>query len=154
MPTVSEVGAVWVVPVRATRTTATSAVASRVPIERRVRIFMVVAPSVEPVDALLGVDPLLEVAGVGPLALRPHPGLVRLLRLVLLIVEHAEVDERLGRRRAEVPERRDLLGAHRQHRLVVADAAIDVAGGVLAALVEGLARGALLAVAPVIVRDV
>src|SRR5689334_93564 len=102
MPTVSDVGALWDSLVRVARTTPPAASSAADP--RMASLFIVVS-SLVPVDPLLGADPLVEVLAVRALALGLHPGVVRVLRLARLVVEDAEVDQRLGRVVAHVLER-------------------------------------------------
>src|SRR5215467_10729720 len=61
-----------------------------------------------PVDPLLGVDPALEVTRLHAARLGAGPGIVGVLGPAELVVDDAEVDERLRRVAAEVLHHREL----------------------------------------------
>src|SRR5215831_11015741 len=66
------------------------------------------------IDSLLRVDPALQVADLNAARLGAVPRVVRLARPAELVVEDAEVDERLGRIAGEVLHRAEIVAAERQ----------------------------------------
>src|SRR5688500_3324220 len=118
--------------------------------------FMVVRLLV-PEDPLLGADPLVEVGRPGPALARLDPGVVRLLGPPGPVVQHPEVDQRLGRVAAQLLElglgRRRVL-VEREHRAVVIDAALGLgAAGLPGRLLERLGRLPRLAGPVLVVGD-
>src|SRR5215468_8676975 len=85
----------------------------------------------EPIDPLLGVDPALQVADLDAARLGLGPRVERLARSAELVVDDAEVDQRLGRVAAEALHRAEAGLAERQRCAVHRNPALDVAGGVL-----------------------
>src|SRR4051794_39112109 len=106
-----------------------------------------------PVDPFLGVDPALEIAGLNAARLGAGPGVVRLLGLAHLVVDDAEVDERLRRIAGEVFEHADLVGLERQRGAIHRDPPLGVAASVLVGERERPRGRAELAVAPLVDRD-
>src|SRR5215813_1629327 len=108
--------------------TAVSPASAQAAVTRRSWVRMVMA--LEPIDPLLGIDPALQVADLDAARLGLAPGIERLARPAELIVDDAEVDQRLGRVAAQALHRAEVGLAERQRRAVHRDPALDVAGGV------------------------
>src|ERR1700712_3445206 len=106
-----------------------------------------------PVDPFLGVDPALRVAGLDAARLRAGPGVVGVSRAAELIVDDAEVDQRLRRVAGEVLERGEIVLAQRDRGAVHRDPALGGARRVLVGGRERPDRRAGLARAPLVDRD-
>src|SRR5215813_13767902 len=107
----------------------------------------------EPVDPLLRIDPALQVADLDAARLGLAPRVERLARPAELIIDDAEVDQRLGWVAAEALHRTEVGLAERQRGAVHRDPALDVAGGVLLGGSQRPAGGGELAGAPLVDRD-
>src|SRR3954462_3988821 len=105
------------------------------------------------IDPLLRVDPLLQVAGDHAARLRAHPGVVRILRPAELIVDDAEIDERLGRGAVHALENAEVALVERQRGLVERDPTLRIGARVLLGGLQRLHGRAGLAALPLLVRD-
>src|SRR4051794_26170963 len=105
------------------------------------------------IDPLLGIDPALQVTGLDAAGPGARPRVVGVARPPELIVEDAEVDERLDRIAGEALHRGQVVLAQRERRAIHRDPALGIAGGVLVGGDQRAHRGAGLAQAPLLDRD-